>query len=149
MSLLCTDTFPFEGHIHHISVVLCISHYVCFFTRIAFPTPYCTQIRQVVKVWQFVHFGFPHSDRPLLPCGHNSRSTRTAWIPFWKLVDRPVISVVNSPSRPSKAFGQTDCHFWDFWTDWLRRRDMTTSRRLWKGGQGKISKIIYKRDYAH
>ena len=39
--------------------------------------------------------------------------------------DSPVRSVVNSP------FGRTDCDFWDFWTDWLRRRDMTTSRRLW------------------
>ncbi len=58
------------------------------------------------------------------------------------------ISMVNSPSRPSNAFGRTDCHFWDFWTDWLRRRDMTTIRRLWKGGQGKISKFIYKRGYV-
>ena len=87
---------------------------------------------------------FPHPPTP----PHNPAGL-LAFIPFafveGNLKTWHAISVGNSPSRPSKTFGRTDCHFWDFWTDWLRRRDMTTSRRLWKGGQGKISKFAYKR----
>ena len=61
-------------------------------------------------------------------------------MPRWRFI-LPLDSVVNRPSRPSKAFGRTDCNFGDFWTDWLRRRDMTTSRRLWKGKTRKNIKI--------
>ena len=78
-----------------------ISHIRCFvqwplwslaFLHESYFRPFIHKVH-VLKDWHVLHFSFSHSNHTPLN-GHDPRSTKTAWIPFWTWNDWQVVGLI-------------------------------------------------------